>query len=94
MNIISEEFLKTIISTFRYGGGDDEQCAENCYYVFQKHCLGLIDFIQKNNFVLYKDDLWYQKGKYTPLTKTVFYTQEQLLNIYIENTNIQTIKAS
>lgn len=88
MNHISKELFSEIQAAYAYGGGDDEQAAESCFNTVEKHLLGIINFIQQNNFVLYKDDLWYQRGKYSPLKKTVFYTQEQLLNLYIENTNI------
>jgi hypothetical protein len=46
-------------------------------------CIGFVLFIKENNYVLYKDDLWYKKGDYSPLKQKQYFTEQQLLNNYI-----------
>ena len=53
------------------------------YSLLEKHFIGLLEFIKINNFVLYKDGLWYKKGNYSPLKQKEYFNEQALFKLYI-----------
>jgi len=42
----------------------------------------LLEFIQKEGFVLYKDEKWYRKGEWRPWRPVKYYTNEELIALF------------
>jgi hypothetical protein len=87
MNKIEQNLLLAIDVADEYIEGtpilNKEWAAKKCYIELEKHSIGLVLFIKENNYVLYKDDLWYKKGDYSPLKQKEYLTEQQLFNNYI-----------
>ncbi len=43
---------------------------------------GFLEWIREEGYVLYKDGKWYKRGEYRPWNKVVYYTSEELVNLF------------
>lgn len=45
----------------------------------------LLEFIKKEGFVLYRDEKWYKKGNWRPWRPVIYYTDEELIELFTKD---------
>lgn len=79
------EQIKQRYGSFELSHDKNVLIIQNIEEFILKIMLKLLEFIEDEGYIKYKDGRWYKRGSYRPWKLTTYYKDEELLDYFINN---------